>query len=123
MHWFRLYHEARNDAKLRSLTDAQFRVWFNLLCYASEQPRRGTIESEDDQLLALQVSGGDVGLMSETIGKLQSLRIIVITLPGETRDETHVKRSETVSRASCRFIVFHAFEKRQGSSVSRNAKP
>jgi hypothetical protein len=115
--WFRLHHEARNDAKLRHLTDAQFRVWFNLLCYASEQPERGTIASDEDQLLALEVSGGDVELMNDTIAKLQSLRIV----SSETgvKHETQMKRFHGVS---CRFIVFHAFAKRQGRGVSRNAK-
>ena len=34
--WFRMYSEARVDAKLRSLSADEFRVWFNLLCLASE---------------------------------------------------------------------------------------
>jgi|GEM_PF-2708804 hypothetical protein len=31
MKWFKLHTEARNDAKLRSMSDSQHRVWFNLL--------------------------------------------------------------------------------------------
>lgn len=122
MHWFRMHHEARNDAKLRTLTDAQFRVWFNLLCFASEQPDRGTIESTDDNLLALEVSGGDVDLMNQTIARLQTLRIL-------TESDETVKRCETVSSVSSRFmcvsprfIAFQNFEKRNGRNVSRNAK-
>lgn len=106
MQWFRLYVEARNDAKLRSLTDAQFRVWFNLLCYASEQCERGVIEAEDIHLLSLEVSGGDLELLNETCNRLQALRIVSCVSPS----------------VSSRFITFLNFEKRQGQGVSRNAK-
>ena len=76
MKWFRLYSEARNDAKLRSLTDAQHRVWFNLLCYASEMEERGCISAIDRELLAVECAGADTDLLNETIEKLTRLRII-----------------------------------------------
>ena len=78
MDWFRMYTEARNDAKLRSLNDSQHRVWFNLLCFASEQQDRGTIDGYDMDLLAVEVASGDVDLLSETIQRLQRLRIIEV---------------------------------------------
>lgn len=106
MQWFKLYVEARNDAKLRSLTDAQFRVWFNLLCYASEQSDRGVIEVEDDRLLAIEVSKGDIALLDETCNELQALRIVTcVTRPLQGR-----------------YIEFLNFEKRQGANVTRNAR-
>ncbi len=77
MKWFRLYTEARNDAKLRSLSDAQFRVWFNLLCFASEQKEnRGIIAGYNEELLAVEVAECDVELLRETLGNLEQLRII-----------------------------------------------
>lgn len=76
MKWFRLYSEARNDAKLRSLTDAQHRVWFNLLCYASEMESRGCINTIDRELLAVECAGADTDLINETIEKLTRLRIV-----------------------------------------------
>lgn len=76
MNWFRLYHEARNDAKLRTLSDAQFRVWFNLLCLASEQRERGTIQDYDKDLLSIEVAGGDGDLLQGALRQLQRLRII-----------------------------------------------
>lgn len=78
MNWFRLYAEARNDAKLRSLTDAQHRVWFNLLCYASEQTERGVIAEYDAELLALEVAGGDTDLLTGTLDRLARLRIVTV---------------------------------------------
>ena len=75
--WFRMYHEARTDAKLRSLADDEFRVWFNLLCYAAEQGTdRGTIECIDGFLLSIEVAGGDEELLRRTLQKLERLRII-----------------------------------------------
>ena len=76
MKWFRLYSEARNDAKLRSLTDAQHRVWFSLLCYASEMESRGCINTIDRELLAVECAGADTDLLNETIEKLTRLRIV-----------------------------------------------
>lgn len=76
MNWFRLYHEARNDAKLRTLSDAQHRVWFSLLCLASEQRDRGTIEDYDKDLLSIEVASGDDELLAATLKQLQRLRII-----------------------------------------------
>lgn len=75
--WFRLHSEARNDKKLATLTDAQHRVWFNLLCYASEQShQRGAFECDDAELLAIEVSGGDTDLLNATLERLTRLRIL-----------------------------------------------
>jgi hypothetical protein len=90
MNWFRLYVEARNDAKLRSLTDAEHRVWFNLLCFAAEQEERGSVTGVtprdtnkggvtpgDDLIwLAVEVASGDTELLETTITKLIRLRIL-----------------------------------------------
>jgi hypothetical protein len=78
MPWFRLYQEARTDKKLELLTDAQHRVWFNLLCYAAEQEERGIIPQNDAFLLALECAGGDQLLLAETLAQLERLRIIWI---------------------------------------------
>jgi hypothetical protein len=88
MPWFRMHHEARTDAKLRTLADDEFRVWFNLLCYAAEQDNRGRIECADDFLLAIEVAGGDESLMIRVLQKLARLRIICWDgdedVPGDT---------------------------------------
>jgi hypothetical protein len=77
-----MYTEARNDAKLRSLPDNQFRVWFNLLCLAAEQPQRGVIEDYDERLLAIEVANGDVDLLVATCNALQALRCVTrVTCP------------------------------------------
>src|SRR5215469_8664864 len=90
--WFKMHTEARNDAKLRTLTDAEFRVWFNLLCMASEERHdksrdvtpchtRGSVTGVTgvtDEILALEVAHGDVELLSTTIQKLVKLRILEV---------------------------------------------
>jgi len=88
MNWFRVYIDARNDAKLRTLTDAEHRVWFHLLCYAAEQPNRGTIEGvtgvtgvtdvTSALLLAIEVANGDTALLTKTVEKLVNLRVLSI---------------------------------------------
>lgn len=80
MPWFRLYAEARNDAKLRALTDAEHRIWFNLLCYASEQnDQRGTIQNYDLDLLSIEVSNGNADALKSALNKLEKFRILRVT--------------------------------------------
>lgn len=74
--WFKLYTEARTDAKLRTLTDGQHRIWFNLLCFAADQPERGVIVGYDDDLLAVEVANGDAEALADTISRLAKLRIL-----------------------------------------------
>jgi hypothetical protein len=113
MKWFRLYSEARYDAKLRSLTAPQFRVWFNLLCLASEQPTRGVIDPKSDRVLAFEVAEGDVELLNQTIETLVALHCVtsvtrpVIGVPGD---------------AGTRSITFINFAKRQYSSTDCHAR-
>lgn len=76
MKWFRVYSEARTDAKLESLTDAQHRVWFRLMCFAGDQGERGDIMGYDEELLAVEVARGDVDLLRSTLERLVKLRII-----------------------------------------------
>lgn len=74
-----MFTEARNDAKLNSLPPEQHRVWFKLLCFAAEQMgHRGAIVGYDNDILSIEVSGGDVELLEDTLKRLQRLRIISI---------------------------------------------
>ncbi|MEW6104770.1 MAG: DnaD domain protein [Bacillota bacterium] len=93
MQWFRMYSEARNDAKLRYLTDGEFRVWFNLLCFSNEQKERGTIPPMSDTLLAVEVAGGDVNLLADTVEKLTTLAIIEKLEDGSLRFVNFRKRN------------------------------
>ncbi len=78
MPWFRMYYEARKDAKLRTLGDAEFRVWFNLLCMAAEnEDERGTVDCSNPFLLAIEVAGGDEELLERTCHALSRLEILV----------------------------------------------
>jgi len=99
MKWFKLHTEARNDAKLRSLSDSQHRVWFNLLCFAAEQEKRGTINDWQDSLLAVEVANGNVEILKGTLQVLVRLRIIA---------------------CSEKAIIFINFDKRQYSKPSDN---
>lgn len=78
MDWYRMYHDARNDNKLLSLTDAQFRVWFRALTFASDRvaDKRGTITDCSEVVLAWEVAGGDVVLLRETLARLEELAIV-----------------------------------------------
>lgn len=78
MPWFRMYFEARKDAKLRTLSDDEFRVWFNLLCMAAEnEDERGTVDCSNPFLLAIEVAGGDEQLLERTCHALSRLEILV----------------------------------------------
>jgi len=73
-----MYHDARKDKKLEALTDAQHRVWFNLLCYASDQDdsSRGVIPLRSLSLLAVEVAKGDESLLVESLDRLEALDIV-----------------------------------------------
>lgn len=71
-----MYSEARNDAKLRTLSAEQFRVWFNLMCFAGEQDNRGRIACDDMDILAVEVADADGELLAATLGRLAKLRIV-----------------------------------------------
>ncbi len=103
MKWFRLYTEARTDAKLRRLTRDQHWAWFQLLCYAAEQENRGVIQYRNDEVLAAEVTDGDVALLHETLKRLETLTIVTWNV-------------------TSRFITFSNFEKRQFGGVTRNGK-
>lgn len=76
MNWFKMFTEARNDAKLRSLTDAQHRTWFRLLCYAAEQGNSGRIGPAPAALIALEVAENNLSLLRETCNALQTLQCV-----------------------------------------------
>lgn len=78
--WFRLYTEARTDRKLDTLSDAEHRVWFALMCYAFEQNgRRMVIECSDRDELAVECARGDTDLLDATIAKLvKPLKVLAV---------------------------------------------
>lgn len=76
MPWFRMFNESRNDRKLDTLADDEFRVWHKLLCCASEGKDRGTLNSDDFALLAIEVARGDEELLARTLERLVKLKII-----------------------------------------------
>lgn len=115
MEWLRMHHEARIDKKLASLNDAQFRVWFNLLLYSGEQEERGTVPVPDDELLALEVSGSDVDLLHDTVGRLVRLRIVERTESG-LRFCNWEKRQPT-SDSSTERVRKHRERKRNGDET------
>jgi hypothetical protein len=106
MNWFRLYVDARNDAKLRTLTDAEHRVWFHLLCYSAEQEPRGSVTGVTSVtdvtsafLLAIEVANGDTPLLITTVEKLLNLHILTFDDDGLTfinfRKRQYDKPSDT----------------------------
>ena len=92
--WLRLYTEARTDLKLRRLSNDEFRVWFNLLCYAAERGDGGVILFEEVtpcnamkhpvtpcnndhlHLLSIECADGDTDLLDRTLHSLVALHII-----------------------------------------------
>ncbi len=79
MKWYRMYTEARTDAKLRLLTDAEHRVWFNLLCLSCEEEPRGQVNGIGRVKLAAEVARGREDLLSRTVEKLSRLEIIEVS--------------------------------------------
>lgn len=76
--WLCIWTEARTDRKLETLTDAEHRVWFKLLLYSAESEPRGTVDISDRELLAIEVSNGDVVLLEQSIARMERMRMISI---------------------------------------------
>ena len=124
--WFRLYHEARVDRKLALLTDAEHRVWFDLMCYAFERTGRAMrIENEhaDDRInLAIEVSRGDVELLEAVLSRLVTLKILSVTpglivfINGQARQ--YDKPSDAPEATAARQA-----KSRQSKKPSRNVTP
>jgi hypothetical protein len=101
MRWFKLWTEARNDAKLRSLSADLRWSWFCILCYAAEQSVRGTIQNPP-RLLAAEICGGDVTELKRVCNELVTIGLLQV----ERFDDSEV------------VIVFPSFEKRQRKAPS-----
>lgn len=75
--WYKMWHDVRNDAKLNALSDRQYRIWHRLLTFASEQAdNRGVIVGYDDELIAVEVSFGDVEAFQDTLDRLIKFRMV-----------------------------------------------
>lgn len=128
MNWLRLHSEARNDKKLATLTDAEHRVWFNLLCYASEQKPRGVVPCEDFDLLALEVASADADLLAATLAKLTRLRVLTSEEGGAAYafanwDKRQYDKPSDAPDAVARRVAKHRQEKRQQETGNADATP
>ncbi len=118
-----MYSEARNDAKLRHLEDREHRIWFNLLCFSSEQDERGTIPVKNQYLLAVEVAGGDDEALKKTIEKLKMLDIveviedkIIFTHFGERQYDNPSDRPDNVKER----VAKHRAKKKNESKTKSN---
>lgn len=89
--WFKMYSESRMDPKLDALNDREFRIWHKLLCLASEQTERGTVDYIDPEYVAMNLRVG-VDELDSAIGRMTRLRLL--------------ERSDTK-------VMFPSFAKRQ----------
>jgi hypothetical protein len=104
MKWLKLWTEARNDGKLRCLSDYEHRIWFRLLCYAAEQEPAGKVRASW-KLLAAECADGDIDRLKSAVTELTSLQLVTLV--------TGVTCNENVTE-----ISFHNFDKRQSKSPS-----
>ena len=79
MKWFRFYHDARHDPKVRRLSDRLYRHWVNILCIASANKPRGVLPSPQDVADELRVS---VSQASRVIDQLKEARLLDETRRG-----------------------------------------
>jgi len=76
--WFRLWTEAKNDAKLRALSDSEFRLWFKLLCMAAESDERGIIDYSDAEFVALEVDCSDTQELTAGLKRMERVRLLKV---------------------------------------------
>ena len=74
MSWFRVYSEIKDDPKMLSLSDSEFRLWINLLALASECPERGAIPPYPRRGLAASLHVDELALTA-ALGTFDSLEM------------------------------------------------
>ena len=79
MKWFRFYHDARHDPKVRRLPDRLFRHWVNILCIASANKPRGMLPTVPDVADELRVS---VTQAAEILQQLRDAKLLDETRRG-----------------------------------------
>lgn len=73
MDWFRFYHGAYKDPKVRNLRADLHKFWVHVLCVASESKPRGFIESEESLRLTLGLPAAQV---RRWVGELCALGLV-----------------------------------------------
>ena len=71
MPWFRLYSEMIDDPKIGTLSDAEFRLWVEILCLACENGNGG-----DTNLTVSETEWKLRKAVSETVKKLLHIGIV-----------------------------------------------
>ena len=54
MDWFRLHHKVLHDPRVQTLTPERFKIYINLLCYASQREDNGTVGNVSDVSFAIR---------------------------------------------------------------------
>lgn len=77
MLWTYLYTTARNNARLRTLSDADFRIWFNLVCLAREQGgKTWNVGRLPEDVLAIEVANGDSSRLRDALETFSRLGLV-----------------------------------------------
>jgi hypothetical protein len=82
MQWFRLHNKLLNDPTVQGLSSDQFKVYINLLCYASSIDRGGYVGTLDETAFALRET---IEHVTSCFNAFQGVGLIVTN---ETDDET-----------------------------------
>jgi len=105
MKWLKMWTEARNDGKLRCLSDRQHRVWFRLLCFAAEQDPPGTVRASW-KILAAECADGQTETVQDAVTEMESLQLVSLVTCNDKEVE----------------IVFPSFARRQVKYPSEDPK-
>jgi hypothetical protein len=82
-HWFKFWTSAREDSKLRSLTDMEFRYWMLLLCLGAEDG--GAVDMGDPEMVCIEIGLTDddgeplTGTLETIVKKLERRRLVTLT--------------------------------------------
>jgi len=82
MQWFRLHNKLLNDSNVQGLSSDHFKIYINLLCYASSIDRGGYIGTLHETAFALRET---IPTVTSCFNVLQGVGLIVTN---ETDGET-----------------------------------
>lgn len=91
MPWFRIYHEMLDDPKIGTLSDAEYRLWIELLCLACRAGKQGdtSLTIKDIEWQLRRESKGNV---SETLHELLHRGLVELNTNGNGKETIFITK-------------------------------
>lgn len=91
MPWFRMYHEMIDDPKIGTLSDAEHRLWVELLCLACRAGKKGDTALTVKEI-GWQLRRESTGNVSETLQELLHRGLVELNPNGNGKETVFITK-------------------------------